>query len=52
MAHETEWLTPKEYAQLLRVHVKTVLRWIRKNEIPGVRIIGGTVRIPSSASKK
>lgn len=52
MSPKPELLTPKEYAQLVRVHVKTVLRWIRENRIPGVRIIAGTIRIPANAGKR
>lgn len=40
-------LTPKEVARALRVHVRTVRRWIANGVIPAVKI-GGTVRIPSS----
>ncbi len=46
----TKYLTAKEYAAMLRVHVKTVLRWVRQNEIPGAfRRPNGTVRIPQGA---
>ena len=41
-------MTPKEFARALRVHVRTVRRWIADGVIPVVRI-KGTVRIPASA---
>ncbi len=38
--------TPKEYADYYRVHVKTVLRWIRTQKLKGAVKTGKTVRIP------
>src|SRR5260221_14746925 len=40
-----EILKPEELARLLRVNRKTVYDAIARGEIPGVRRIGGTLRI-------
>ena len=43
----SDLLTPKEVAELLRVHPATVTRWIRLGQIRAVRLPAGTYRIPS-----
>ena len=52
MPSTQKYLTPKEYADLMRVHVKTVIRWVQQGKIDGVRIVGGSVRIPTNAGEK
>ena len=34
-------LTPAEVAQLLRVHPKTVSRWVQSGKLSAVRTLGG-----------
>jgi excisionase family DNA binding protein len=41
MAHE-EWLTVREVAALLKVHVETVRRWVRTGELRGTPFGGKT----------
>lgn len=43
-----EFYTPAEVAKLLKVHVETVYRWIRKGTLPAVEL-NGTYRIPADA---
>jgi excisionase family DNA binding protein len=38
-------LTVREVADRLIVHPETVLRWVRRGEIPAVRLPGGAIRI-------
>ncbi len=52
MKAELQFATPKEYADKYRVHVRTVLRWVRLGKIPGVVHTGQTVRIPWKAIPK
>jgi len=52
MVHRQEYLSPKEFAALMRVHVKTVLRWVRTGKLDGVRTVGGIVRIPARTGRK
>lgn len=44
-------LTTEEVAQLLRVSVQSVRRWVRQGRIEFLRI-GGTIRIPASQLSK
>ena len=44
MTQADELLTPRETAAFLKVHERTVRRWIKNGKIPCVRI-GGTVRV-------
>ena len=44
MTQADELLTPKETAAFLKVHERTVRRWIKNGKIPCVRV-GGTVRV-------
>jgi excisionase family DNA binding protein len=37
-SQRAEWLTVKEFAELRRVHIKTVHRWIRQELIAAERI--------------
>lgn len=39
------WLAPCEVADFLGVHVKTVYRYIRKDELPHRRLPGGHIRV-------
>jgi len=41
---ERRWITPKECAKYLSIHVKTVYAQIARKEIPASRI-GGNVRV-------
>ena|ERR1017187_4277807 len=45
VSHLPEVLTVDEVAALLRVNRKTVYGAIKRAEIPGVRRIGGTIRV-------
>lgn len=42
-------VTVEEVAKLLRVNRKTVYEAIKRREVPGVRRIGGTIRISRDA---
>jgi len=44
-------LTAQEIADIMKVHKKTVLRWIDKNEIPAFRY-GSTYRITQEEFEK
>jgi excisionase family DNA binding protein len=46
------WLTPEEWADLLRVHRQTVYRELRAGNLPGVIKIGNQWRIPKNAALK
>ncbi|MFN8482969.1 MAG: helix-turn-helix domain-containing protein [Anaerolineae bacterium] len=35
-----EYLTPKEVAQLLKVHEETIRRYLRSGELPAVKLRG------------
>lgn len=37
-------LTARDVAELVGVHVETVLRWVRQGLIPAVRLPGGAIR--------
>jgi excisionase family DNA binding protein len=37
-------LTAREVGQLLGVHAETILRWHRRNLLPGIRLPGGAIR--------
>lgn len=39
-SQQTEWLTPREAAQYLRVKTRTVLLWARKGKIRGYTLSG------------
>lgn len=41
----TEDYTPEEVAELCRVHVSTVRRWIAQGQVEAIRLPGGTYRI-------
>jgi excisionase family DNA binding protein len=45
VAHLPEVLTVAEVAVLLRVNRKTVYAGVKRGEIPGVRRVGGTIRV-------
>ena len=38
-------LTARQVADLLGVHVKTVLAWIQRGELPAIRLPGGAIRV-------
>ena len=40
--------TPAEYAAIMKVTVKTVLKWARAGDVPSVKV-RGSVRFPASA---
>jgi excisionase family DNA binding protein len=45
-----EYLTPKEVARDLRVHVSAVYRAVERGVLPAVRLLeSGAIRIPRSA---
>ena len=46
------YYTVQEVAKLLRVKEGTVWSWVRKGQIPSIRLPGGRVRIPVSALKE
>lgn len=37
MQQETEYLTPKQVAQVLGIGESTVLQWLREKKLPGYR---------------
>ncbi len=39
-------LTAEELAQIFRVHISTVWRWIRLGQVRAIRLPGGNYRIP------
>ena len=39
--------TPEEIAELCRVHVSTVRRWIALRQLQAIRLPGGAYRIPA-----
>lgn len=41
-----EWLTVKEFAALKRVHVETVKRWIRQQQVSAERTAGARGQLP------
>ena len=43
----TQDFTPEEVAELCRVHVSTVRRWIALRQLRAIRLPGGTYRIPA-----
>ncbi len=49
VAHLPEVLTVDEVAALLRVNRKTVYAAVKRGEIPGVRRVGGTIRVLRNA---
>ncbi|MFN8474897.1 MAG: helix-turn-helix domain-containing protein [Anaerolineae bacterium] len=40
----TEYLTPKEIAQLLKLHEETIRRYLRSGELPAIKL-GGVYRV-------
>jgi excisionase family DNA binding protein len=47
-ADATAFLTTTEAAKVLRVHVRTLRRWIRAGRLPIVKV-GAVVRVPALA---
>jgi excisionase family DNA binding protein len=43
----TQDFTPEEVAELCRVHVSTVRRWIAQRQLQAIRLPGGSYRIPA-----
>lgn len=41
-------LTPEELAEICRVHVSTVRRWINTGRLQAIRLPGGMYRIPTA----
>lgn len=37
-------LTARQVAELLGVHVETILAWVRRGDLPGFRMPGGALR--------
>ncbi len=48
---DTEYLTPKEIAEQLRVTDQAVYKWIREGKLEGMRF-GRAVRIPRGSVEK
>lgn len=48
ITHDHEYLTVREAADLLRVSVPTIRRWIASGRLRAVRPGGRTVRVPRS----
>lgn len=46
---DSQFLTPKEVAEILGVHQKTVHHWLRTGKLTGTKISYRTWRIPRSA---
>jgi excisionase family DNA binding protein len=49
MTTDTQFLTPKEVAEILGVHQKTVHHWLRTGKLAGTKISYRAWRIPHSA---
>jgi|WetSurMetagenome_2_1015567.scaffolds.fasta_scaffold00383_3 excisionase family DNA binding protein len=49
MAEITQMLTPKDVAEILGVHYKTVHVWLREGKLKGIKISYRAWRIPQSA---
>jgi len=49
MTMDTQFLTPKEVAEILGVHQKTVHHWLRTGKLAGTKISYRAWRIPRSA---
>jgi excisionase family DNA binding protein len=49
MTHDSQFLTPKEVAEILGVHQKTVHLWLRTGKLAGTKISYRAWRIPQSA---
>lgn len=49
MTTDTQFLTPKEVAEILGVHQKTVHHWLRAGKLAGTKISYRAWRIPHSA---
>ena len=49
MTTDTQFLTPKEVAEILGVHQKTVHHWLRAGKLAGTKISYRAWRIPCSA---
>ena len=47
MDNSKHW-TPEEIAEIFRVHVVTVRRWIAAGQLGAIRLPGGGYRIPQS----
>jgi excisionase family DNA binding protein len=43
-----EYWSPEEVAEIFRVHVVTVRRWIAGGQLNAIRLPGGGYRIPQS----
>ena len=39
-------LLPEEAAEELRVHIETIMRWLRSGKLRGVKLPGGAWRVP------
>ena len=46
MDNSKHW-TPEEIAEILKVHVVTVRRWIAAGQLGAIRLPGGGYRIPA-----
>ena len=46
---EQMWLSPKQVAELLGVHVATVRRWCDEERLPHAHLTKRLIRIPRSA---
>lgn len=49
MTTDTQFLTPKEVAEILGVHQKTVHNWLRTGKLAGTKISYRAWRVPRSA---
>ncbi len=49
MTTDTQFLTPKQVAEILGVHQKTVHNWLRTGKLPGTKISYRAWRIPRLA---
>ena len=45
---EAQYWTAEELADLYRVHVATVRRWIANGQLRAIRLPGGNFRIPQA----
>ena len=48
---DIEYLTPKEVAEKLRIHERTVRRLLSEGSLPGVRVGSKTWRVSAAALK-
>lgn len=49
MAEDTQMLNPRQVAEILGVHQKTVHIWLRSGRLPGIKISYRAWRIPRAA---